>query len=149
MSRQRAQRLQPLIHLAQKSVNEALSYIGKIQQCIDRENEKKQSLIEYQNEYFQNFQTAGREGMKGLNLQQFESFLVQIDGALVHQKNQVFQYNQQLENAQKIYQKLNLKLKSYEKLQSRLDEQSIKQENQQMQKFLDEIGAQLHRLNSF
>ncbi len=121
--------------------------MGQLQQSIQNEEQKKTALIEYQGEYLQGFQTSAKNGIQGIKLQQFESFILQIDQALIHQKNQVLQYEQQLEKAQDIYKQLNLRLKSFEKLQSRLDEQALKSENRQLQIFLDEIGAQLHSLN--
>jgi len=146
MSKVRAKRMTPLIHLAQKSVNEALSYIGNLQQSIHSEKQKKQSLVDYQGEYLQQFQQAGSAGMSGNKLQQFESFIVQIDMALTRQQFQVQQFEQQLQQAQKIYLQLNQRLKSYEKLQEKLHNRAQAQENRQLQSFLDEMGAQLHRL---
>jgi len=148
MSRHRAKRMSPLIHLAQKSVNEALSYIGTLQQSINRESQKKQSLTEYQGEYMAHFQQTGKRGMTGSQLLQFESFILQIDTALVRQQFQVQQFEQQLAQAQKIYLQLNQRLKSFEKLQTRLNERAQGQENRQLQSFLDEMGAQLHRIKS-
>ena len=72
----------------------------------------------------------------------------QIDDDIAQQNNHIFQVKEQLKKAQGIYQTLNQKLKSYEKLETRLNDQAIASENQQMQKFLDEIGAQLHRIHS-
>ncbi len=146
MSKVRAKRMTPLIHLAQKSVNEALSYIGNLQQSINSENQKKQSLTDYQGEYLQQFQQAGSTGMSGNKLQQFESFILQIDTALTRQQFQVQQFEQQLQQAQKIYLQLNQRLKSYQKLQQKLHNRAQAQENRQLQSFLDEMGAQLHRL---
>ncbi len=146
MSKVRAKRLTPLIHLAQKSVNEALSYIGNLQQSINSENQKKQSLVDYQGEYLQQFQQAGSVGMSGNKLQQFESFILQIDTALIRQQYQVQQFEQQLQQAQKIYLQLNQRLKSYEKLQQKLQHRAQSQQDRQLQSFLDEMGAQLHRL---
>ncbi len=148
MSHIRAKRMAPLIHLAQKSVNEALSYIGTLQQRINSEQQKTQSLLEYQGEYLQNFQQAGSTGMSGQKLQQFESFILQIDTALIRQQHQVQQFEQQLAHAQKIYLQLNQRLKSYEKLKERLGQKAQDQENRQLQGFLDEMGAQLHRLKT-
>jgi flagellar FliJ protein len=146
MSRLRAKRMSPLIHLAQKSANEALSYIGTLQQSINNENNKKQSLMDYQGEYLEHFQQTGKTGMTGSQLLQFESFILQIDNALARQQFQVQQFEQQLQQAQKIYLQLNQRLKSFEKLQTRLNERAEGQENRQLQSFLDEMGAQLHRL---
>ncbi|MEY8262762.1 MAG: flagellar export protein FliJ [Bermanella sp.] len=146
MSKIRAQRMSPLIHLAKKSVNEALSYIGNLQQSINSENQKQQSLMSYQGEYLQQFQAAGSAGMSGNKLQQFESFILQIDTALTRQQHQVQQFEQQLQQAQNIYLQLNQRLKSYEKLQQKLHQRADAQENRQLQSFLDEMGAQLHRL---
>ncbi len=148
MTRLRAKRMSPLIHLAQKSVNEALSYIGTLQQSIHSENQKKQSLMDYQGEYLEHFQQTGKAGMTGNQLLQFESFIHQIDTALVRQQFQVQQFDKQLVQAKKIYQQLNQRLKIFEKLQTRLNERAQAQEDRQLQSFLDEMGAQLFRLKS-
>ncbi len=146
MSHARAKRLQPLITIAQKSAQEALGYMGNIQQRIDGEKEKKQTLLQYQLDYRQNFNRQGRDGVSGLQIQGFESFILQIEQALTQQEQQQQQLEHQFKEAQKIYQSLNMRLKSYEKLQSRLSEQAQQQDNKQMQKLLDEMGAQIHRL---
>ncbi|MGR6873257.1 flagellar export protein FliJ [Pseudomonas sp. HK3] len=148
MSRERAKRLKPLVQIAQNAVNEALSYIGALQQKLNSEQEKSNTLLGYQQDYRENFQSQASVKVSGLQIQQFESFMRQIDDAITQQNNHIFQVKEQLKKAQAIYQTLNQKLKSYEKLESRLNDQAIASENQQMQKFLDEIGAQLHRLHS-
>jgi flagellar FliJ protein len=146
MTRQRAKRIQPLIQIAKNAVQEAMGYMGQLQQSIEAEKQKEQTLIEYQHEYQNNFKQKGTMGVKGLEIQQFESFMLQINDAMEQQSNQLFHLKQQLERAKGIYQDLNQRLKSYQKLQDRLIKQAIKIEDTQMQKMLDEIGSQLHRL---
>ena len=148
MSRQRAKRIQPLIQIAKNAVQEALVYMGQLQQKIDSENEKKDTLIQYQSEYQNNFKQKGGVGVTGLEIQQFESFMLQINDAMSKQSAQLQQLEMQLDRAKGIYRDLNQKLKSYEKLQDRLNDQAVKLENINMQKMLDEIGSQLHRLKS-
>jgi len=148
MSRQRAKRIQPLIQIAKNAVQEAMSYMGQLQQRIDSEEEKKTTLIQYQSEYQKNFQQKGSVGVKGLQIQQFESFMLQINDAMEKQSSQLAHLNIQLERAKGIYRDLNQRLKSYEKLQDRLKDQALKIENTQMQKMLDELGSQLHRLKN-
>jgi len=148
MSRERAKRIQPLIQIAQNALNEALSYLGALQQKLNSEQEKKTTLQQYQQEYRENFKAQASVKVSGLQIQQFESFMLQIDDAVAQQNNHIYQVQEQLEKAQGIYQTLNQKLKSYQKLESRLNEQAIASENQQLQKLLDEIGAQLHRRHS-
>ena len=148
MSRERAKRLKPLVQIAQNAVNEALSYIGALQQKLRSEEEKSNTLLGYQQDYRISFQNQASVKVSGLQIQQFESFMLQIDDAIAQQNNHIFQVKEQLKKAQTIYQTLNQKLKSYEKLESRLNDRAIASENQQMQSLLDEIGAQLHRLHS-
>lgn len=148
MSQERVKRLKPLVHIAQNAVNEALTYMGMLQQKLSSEEEKSQTLLGYQQDYRNNFQSQAQIKVSGLQIQQFESFMHQIDDAIAQQNNHIFQIKEQINKAQSIYQTLNQKLKSYEKLETRLNEQAIASENQQLQKLLDEIGAQLHRLHS-
>lgn len=148
MSRRRAKRIQPLIHIAKNAVQEAMTYMGQLQQKIDSEKEKKETLIQYQSEYQNGFKKKGEIGVKGLEIQQFESFMLQINDAMVKQSGQLSQLEAQLERAKGIYRDLNQRLKSYEKLQERLNDKALISENIQMQKMLDEIGSQLHRMKS-
>jgi flagellar FliJ protein len=146
MTRQRAKRIAPLIQIAKNAVQEAMSYMGQLQQSIDAETQKKETLIEYQSEYQNGFKRKGLTGVKGLEIQQFESFMLQINDAMEKQSTQLQHLKQQQDRAKNIYQDLNQRLKSYQKLQVRLINQAVKVEDIQMQKTLDEIGSQLHRL---
>jgi flagellar FliJ protein len=148
MSRARAKRIAPIVQIAKNAVQESLSFMGEMQQRLDSEIEKTNTLEQYQLEYQNNFSNKGHGGVTGLEIQHFESFMLQISGALVNQAQQVRQIQDQLKQAQDIYKKLNQKLKSYEKLESRLNDQALASENQQIQKFLDELGSQLHRRHS-
>lgn len=148
MSRQRAKRIQPLIQIAKNAVNEALTYMGQLQRSIDAETEKKETLIQYQSEYQDNFKKKGALGVQGKEIQQFESFMMQINDAMAQQSNQLFQLKEQLNKAQEIYRDLNMRLKSYEKLQERLNNQALKIEESQMQKMFDELASQMHRLKN-
>ncbi len=87
MTRQRAKRIQPLIQIAKNAVQEAMGYMGQLQQSIEAEKQKKQTLIEYQSEYQNNFKKKGIVGVKGLEIQQFESFMLQINDAMEQQSN--------------------------------------------------------------
>lgn len=148
MSRQRAQRLSPLIRIAEKSVQEALSYMGNIQQRMEEEKERRENLILYQKEYQASFNHTGRQGIRGAQIQQFEAFMQQIDTALLNQQTQIQHIQSQLDNARDVYIQLNTRLESYKKLKNRLTDQAIASENQQLQKLLDELGAQAHRRHS-
>lgn len=146
MSRQRANRIQPLINIAKNAVQEALGYMGQLQQTIDSEKQKKTTLIDYQTEYQNTFKQKGTNGVTGQEIQQFESFMLQINDAMEKQSSQLAQLTTQLDKAKSIYIDLNQRLKSYEKLQERLTNQALKIENTQLQKMFDEIGSQLHRM---
>ena len=44
MTRQRAKRIQPLIQIAKNAVQEAMGYMGQLQQSIESENQKKKKM---------------------------------------------------------------------------------------------------------
>ena len=141
----RSKGLQSLIKIAKNAVNEALSYMGSIQQKIEQEKEKEKTLIEYESEYQASFLNKGKAGVNGTAIEQHEGFMIQIQQALNSQAGQVSQLQQELKKAQEIYANLNQKLKSYEKLEQRMTEQALKRENRNVQNMLDEIAIQLHR----
>lgn len=148
MSHQRAKRLSPLIRIAEQSVQEALAYMGNIQKRMEDEKERRENLQLYQKEYQASFNHTGKQGLSGAQIQQFEAFMKQIDTALLNQQSQIQKIQSQLEHAREIYIQLNTRLESYKKLKNRLTDQAIASENQQLQKLLDELGAQAHRRHS-
>lgn len=148
MSRERAKRLTPLVKIAENAVQEALSYLGTLKQRIDEEKRKGDTLKQYQLEYQQGFSSQGAIGVTGNQIQQHQAFIAQIDQVLLDQKSQISELQEQYDKAHEIYLSLNRKLKTYEKLETRLTSQAEAQENQQLQKFLDEMSAQIHRRNT-
>jgi len=148
MSQQRANRLSPLIRIAEKAVQEALAYLGSVQQRMEAEKSRREDLTLYQKEYHASFNHKGQSGVSGAQIQQFEAFMKQIDTALINQQRQIHTIEAQLVKAREVYIKLNTRLESYKKLKTRLTDQAIASENLQLQKLLDELGAQSHRRHS-
>jgi len=148
MSRERAKRISPLVKIAENAVQEALSYLGSVKQRIEQEKQKGETLQQYQLEYQQGFSSKGSTGINGSQIQQHQAFIAQIDTVLAEQKFQIKELEKQYEQAHEIYLSLNRKLKTYEKLQNRLTSQAEASENRQLQGFLDELSAQIHRRNN-
>ena len=144
MARQRSQGLKALIKIAENAVNEALSFMGSVQQKIDAEKEKKETLIQYEMDYQSAFLRKGQAGVNGNAIEQHEAFMVQIQQALDNQSHHLRQLDAQLLKAQEMYSQLNQKLKSYQKLEARLSERALQLENRKMQSMLDEIALQMH-----
>jgi flagellar FliJ protein len=141
----RSKGLQSLIKIAKNAANEALGYVGSIQQQIEQEKEKEKTLVQYESEYQSSFLQKGKAGVQGTAIEQHEGFMIQIQQALNSQAGQVEKLQEQLKKAQEVYANLNQKLKSYEKLEQRISEQALQRENKAVQNMLDEIAMQLHR----
>ncbi|MCP5335041.1 MAG: flagellar export protein FliJ [Oceanospirillaceae bacterium] len=144
MSRERAKRLAPLLKLAAKAEQDALLYLGQLQQKLKQEEQRRADLLNYQREYQQNFKEMGSKGITGSQLIQHQAFMTQIDSAMQKQAQHLSIIEQQILKAKSVYYKLHQRHESYKKLETRLNEQAIASENQQLQKLLDEIGLQLH-----
>lgn len=145
MSRERAKRLSPLLKLAAKAEQEALIYLGSLQQKLRTEEQRRTELINYQREYQDNFKAQGAKGISGAQLIQHQAFMSQIDGAMQKQAQHLSAIEQQILKAKSVYYKLHQRHESYKKLETRLNDQALASENQQLQKLLDEIGLQLHQ----
>lgn len=144
MSRERAKRLLPLLKLAAKAEQDALQYLGQLQQKLKQEEQRRSDLLNYQREYQQSFKEMGGKGISGAQLIQHQAFMTQIDSAMQKQAQHLSVIEQQILKAKSVYYKLHQRHESYKKLETRLNEQAIASENQQLQKLLDEIGLQLH-----
>lgn len=143
MTQNRVKRMDPLIRIAEKSAQEALAYMGQIQQKIREEEGRSSTLLEYQAEYQTAFAQKGQAGVNGLAIEQHESFMKQIQQAMDQQRQNIHRLEEQLEKAKDVHQALNQKLKTYQKLQDRFASQALAIENKQMQKWLDEIALQM------
>ena len=103
----RAERLQPVLHLADKHLKDAADQLDAVRKHIQLEEKKLADLEQYMLDYTENFNQNPARTAQDLVRQR--SFLQQISQARNQQQQVIGKYRQILQQKQKIWQKAYLK----------------------------------------
>ncbi len=86
-----AKRLQPVANLAKHNERHAARQHGDVLREFQRHQQQLEELIKYRNQYFENFQQAGKAGLSIVQLRDYQLFLTRLDQAIAQQRQQVQQ----------------------------------------------------------
>ncbi|WP_157730006.1 flagellar export protein FliJ [Bacterioplanes sanyensis] len=146
----RAIRLQTVVKLAERDERQALANLGQAQQKLQAEQEQKQQLSDYANDYQQ--QLSGGHGgqLSAAQLHTTVGFLRQIEQALKQQQEQIVLLQKQVEHERGIWQQCQAKLKALHHLLDKLDQEYDEQQQRLEQHQADEWSnrAAFDRLKS-
>ncbi|HEY6530438.1 MAG TPA: flagellar export protein FliJ [Cellvibrionaceae bacterium] len=138
----RAERLQPVLHLADKQLKEAASQLDAVRDHIQQEEQKLKDLEQYYSDYTENFSQHPANTAQALVRQR--SFLQQLSQARTQQQQVIGKYRQILTQKQKIWQKAYLKQQAIAQLIERLKKDEFMALSKKEEKRLDEWSAQAH-----
>ncbi|TDQ48593.1 flagellar FliJ protein [Permianibacter aggregans] len=85
----RSERMAPIAKMAGQQKQQAARQLGDARASVAAENKRLEELIQYKQEYLADFQRRGRAGLAGLALQQFQSFITQLDRAIAQQRDRL------------------------------------------------------------
>lgn len=85
----RSERMAPIARMAGQQKQQAARQLGDARASVEAENKRLEELVQYKHEYLADFQRRGRAGLAGLALQQFQSFITQLDNAIAQQRDRV------------------------------------------------------------
>ena len=120
----RVKRMQPVLRIAELEAEKAGRLLAHAQQRLLAEDSKLVQLGEYQQEYRQRLQTAGRQGLTVDRLRLFDGFHQQLDTAMAHQKTVITAHHQEIEVLRKQWQQLDIRHKSLQKMLERLQSEA-------------------------
>lgn len=138
----RADRLQPVLHLADKHLKEATAQLDAVRDHVQQEEKKLQDLEQYYSDYTDNFSTNPAITAHALVRQR--SFLQQLSQARTQQQQLIAKYRQILAQKHKIWQKAYLKQQAIFQLIERLKKDELLTLSKKEEKRLDEWSAQAH-----
>ena len=140
----RSQRLNTVVDLAQRKLDEAGQALAFIQKKLGDEEHKLEQLQEYLVEYRATIKSACSKGLSVQAFRRYNDFSENVAKAITQQTQQVATVGQQVEQVRRHWQKLDARHKGLLKLRDKaVAEEAVLVERQQ-QKELDELAGRWH-----
>ncbi len=140
----RSKRLETVVDLAKRKLDEAGQALAFIQNKLKDEEGKLTQLQEYLVEYRTTIQTAGAKGLSVQAFRRYNDFSDNVAKAIAQQTQQVATVKQQIEQIRRHWQMLDARHKGLQKLRDKaLLEEAAAYERAQ-QKELDELAGRWH-----
>jgi len=143
----RSKRLQIVLDLALRKVQEGAAAFAFIQHKLHGEQEKLVQLQEYLLEYRQALQIQGKQGVSVQHFRIHNSFSANVEQAITQQTQQIIVLRRQVEQVRARWQALDARHKGLLKLQDRIMREERAVAERQEQKELDELTARLRPLH--
>lgn len=139
----RAQRLQPVIDMAQDAEREAAGKLGQCQTALQQAQGQLQNLQQYRDDYQQQWINQGQSGVSGQWLMNYQRFLSQLEVAIAQQERSIAWHENNVSISQKAWQQAYARLEGLRKLVQRYRDEAQKAADKQEQKLLDEMAQRL------
>lgn len=133
----RAQRLQVVLDLTEREEKAALASWGELEQKLRQEEQQRQQLTSYHDEYQQKISTPGG-GISAGQIHNTLGFMAQIETAMKSQSEQIRLLKKRSDAARETYLKVHGKVKALTDLIERLEQEAAVQEDIKAQKQSDE-----------
>lgn len=143
MSLSRAQRLQPVVDMAEKAEREAARQLGQAQGLVQQAQAKLGELEGFRGDYQQQWIDEGSRGVSGQWLINYQRFLTQLESAIGQQHQSLQWHSKNLEKVREIWQQRYARLEGLRKLVKRYQDEARLQQDRREQKLLDELAQRL------
>lgn len=143
MASSRADRLAPVIEMAQKAERDAARMLGQGQMQLSQAEAKLGELEQYFSDYQQQWLRQGSQGVSGQWLMNYQRFLSQLESAIGQQQRSVAWHRDNLVKLRSQWQQRHARLEGLSKLvESYLREARVAADKRE-QKLLDEFSQRL------
>lgn len=139
----RAQRLMPVVDMAQAAEREATAKLSKYQNALQQAQQQLQNLQQYRDDYQQQWIDKGQSGVSGQWLMNYQRFLSQLEVAIAQQQKSLAWHENNVRLSQTAWQQAYARLEGLRKLVQRYREEAKKFADKQEQKLLDEMAQRL------
>jgi flagellar FliJ protein len=138
-------RLQALVDYAQERSKEAAAELRRLRLVWAQEEQKKQQLEGYLEDYRIKLTGVATAGMTVSAMMDFRRFITKLELAIRTQSEEIVRCRQHWELAQKLWKEREREVKAYLTLRKRHEQEEQVKENRQEQKLLDEFAQNNHR----
>lgn len=139
----RAQRLLPVIDMAQTAEQEAAGKLRQYKAALQQAQQQLQSLEQYRDDYQQQWINKGQVGVSGQWLMNYQRFLSQLEVAIEQQQKSLAWHENNVRSSQAVWQQTYARLEGLRKLVQRYRDEAQKAADKQEQKLLDEMAQRL------
>ena len=139
----RAQRLLPVIEMAQTAEQEAAGKLRQYKTALQQAQQQLQSLEQYRDDYQQQWINKGQVGVSGQWLMNYQRFLSQLEVAIEQQQKSLVWHENNVRSSQAVWQQTYARLEGLRKLVQRYRDEAQKAADKQEQKLLDEMAQRL------
>lgn len=139
----RAQRLLPVIDLAQTAEQEAATQLRQYKAALQHAQQQLHNLEQYRDDYQQQWINKGQVGVSGQWLMNYQRFLSQLEVAIEQQQKSLAWHENNVRSSQAVWQQAYARLEGLRKLVQRYRAEAQKAADKQEQKLLDEMAQRL------
>lgn len=137
--------LQPLLDIANTRLDESARRLGELIASERSGVQKLDMLKSYRAEYHERFVQATRDGIGPDAMRNFTAFINRIDDAIAAQLRVVEQSRAHTTQGQQVWMAQRNKVKAFDTLSQRHQQQQTQRESRQEQKSTDEHALRQHR----
>ncbi len=141
-----AGRYEFLLQLMQTKEQEVLELLGSVTQALTQDENKKQELITYKEEYLEGQAAVGKKAAS--LMKQNAHFIVQLDIAIVQQAERIKLHQDRRHQVLELYASVRSKRLLFEKLVKRDQQEQLVMEEKRMQQFINDTASRLASLKA-
>ena len=136
----KSQRLQKISQVAENREQQSGQQLAQSRHQADAQQQQLVQLRQYRDEYKQQFQQLGGQGINARQLADFHSFLNKLNDAIVQQEQAVTNSRQTLENHHHLWLQAHQRVKALNKAVDKRRADEAYAENRKEQRASDEHG---------
>ncbi|HSC79189.1 MAG TPA: flagellar export protein FliJ [Chitinolyticbacter sp.] len=130
-----------LLELAIDEREEAARSMQAAQAAIVSATQKLEQVEVFRGEYRNRLMASGQGGMTVTQYRDFQQFLGKLDGAATAQQGEIVRLEQVYTQQKQAWLECEKKVKAFEALKVRHDQDELKRESQREQKLIDEFNS--------
>lgn len=139
--------LSPLVDLAHQHNDAATRKLGKLNQQQQTAQTKLAALQQYRRDYSAQFEQAARQGMTPADMQNFQHFIERLDQAIGQQQDEIARARNSVQKGRSELLDSTRKMKSFDTLAQRHNDQEKKLEAKLDQRQQDEQSGRFAALH--
>ncbi len=134
----KSDRMIPIKQIAADHEQEAVKDLGQSQRALSQHEMKLEQLKKYRAEYARLFQEHGTRGMAGAQLQAYQTFLAQLDGAIRQQLAMIKQIEGECADKREVWQQRHTRTEALGKTVERFQSSEQRLQDKQEQREMDD-----------
>lgn len=137
----RSKRIRPVVKLAENSEHDAAVSLGTSRKKLQDAEHKLAELIQYREEYNQQFNQSGGQGLRGVNINEYRLFLGRLNTAIEQQQLFIEQTRLEAEQQKQAWLGKRVRAQALGKVEDKYKRQEAREQDKREQKEMDEYAS--------